>query len=114
MEISSITSTSNPFDAAPIKACGASSKIRGFVTTDLEGNNFYPYSFAMQDGFSSDAAGITVALAQTQPDFVRGDEVEIELEGATLKRNEDGVLVLTPAKAPVKTQTTTITVEPMD
>lgn len=90
-----------------------SSKIRGFVTTDLEGNNFYPNSFAMQDGFASDAAGITVALAQTQPDFVRGDEVEIELEGATLKRNEDGVLVLTPAKAPVKTQTTKITVEPM-
>ena len=90
-----------------------SSKIRGFVTTDLEGNNFYPNSFAMQDGFGSDAAGITVALAQTQPDFVRGDEVEIELEGATLKRNEDGVLVLTPAKAPVKTQTTKITVEPM-
>ena len=90
-----------------------SSKIRGFVTTDLEGNNFYPNSFAMQDGFGSDAAGITVALAQTQPDFVRGDEVEIELEGATLKRNEDGVLALTPAKTPVKTQTTRITVEPM-
>ena len=91
----------------------ASSKIRGFVTTDLEGNNFYPNSFAMQDGFSSDAAGITVTLAGVQPDFVRGDEVEIELEGATLKRNEDGVLVLTPSKAPVKTQTTKITVEPM-
>lgn len=91
----------------------ASSKIRGFVTTDLDGNNFYPYSFAMQDGFSSDAAGITVALAQTQPDFVRGDEVEIELAGAKLKRNDDGVLVLAPAKAPVRTQTTTITVEPM-
>lgn len=91
----------------------ASSKIRGFVTTDLEGNNFYSNSFAMQDGFGSDAAGITVTLAGVQPDFVRGDEVEIELEGATLKRNEDGVLGLTPAKAPVKTQTTRITVEPM-
>ena len=91
----------------------ASSKIRGFVTTDLEGNNFYPNSFAMQDGFGSDAAGITVTHAGVQPDFVRGDEVEIELEGATLKRNEDGVLVLTPSKAPVKTQTTKITVEPM-
>lgn len=90
-----------------------SSKIRGFVTTDLEGKNFYPNSFAMQDGFGSDAAGITVTLAQTQPDFVRGDEVEIELEGATLKRNEHGVLALTPAKTPVKTQTTRITVEPM-
>ena len=89
------------------------SKVRGFVTTDLEGNNFYPNSFAMQDGFGSDAAGITVTLAGVQPDFVRGDEVEIELEGAALKRNEDGVLVLTPAKAPVKTQTTRITVEPM-
>ena len=89
------------------------SKVRGFVTTDLEGNNFYPNSFAMQDGFGSDAAGITVTLAQAQPDFVRGDEVEIELDGAALKRNEDGVLVLTPAKAPVKTQTTRITVEPM-
>lgn len=91
----------------------ASSKIRGFVTTDLEGNNFYPNSFAMQDGFGSDAAGIIVTLAGVQPDFVRGDEVEIELEGATLKRNEHGVLALTPAKAPVKTHTTRITVEPM-
>ena len=90
-----------------------SSKIRGFVTTDLEGNNFYPNSFAMQDGFGSDAAGITVTLAQTQPEFIRGDEVEIELEGATLKRNEHGVLALTPAKTPVKTLTTRITVEPM-
>ena len=79
-----------------------SSKIRGFVTTDLEGNNFYPNSFAMQDGFGSDATGITVTLAQTQPEFVRGDEVEIELEGATLKRNEHGVLALTPAKTPVR------------
>ena len=91
----------------------SSSKIRGFVTTDLEGNNFYPDSFAMQDGFGSDAAGITVTLIETHPDFVRGDEVEIELEGAVLKRNDDGVLALTPAKAPVRTQTTMITVEPM-
>ena len=48
----------------------SSSKIRGFVTTDLEGNNFYPDSFAMQDGFGSDAAGITVTLVEAQHDFV--------------------------------------------
>lgn len=91
----------------------ASSKIRGFVTTDLEDNNYYPYSFAMQDGFDAAASGITIDLADAMPGFVPGDEVEIELEGAVLKRNDDGLLVLTPAKAPVKTQTTMITVEPM-
>lgn len=91
----------------------SSSKIRGFVTTDPEGNNFYPDSFAMQDGFGSDAAGITVTLVDAHPDFVRGDEVEVELQGAVLERNDDGVLVLTPAKAPVRTETTMITVEPM-
>ena len=91
----------------------SSSKIRGFVTTDLEGNNFYPDSFAMQDGFGSDAAGITVTLVEAQHDFVRGEEVEVELQGAVLKRNDDGVLVLTPAKTPAKTQTTMISIEPM-
>ena len=91
----------------------SSSKIRGFVTTDLEGNNFYPHSFAMQDGFGSDAAGITITLADVQHDFVRGEEVEVELQGAVLKRNDDGVLALTPAKAPMRTQTTMISVEPM-
>ena len=90
-----------------------SSRIRGFVTTDLEGKNFYPNSFAMQDGFEQGAAGITVSFGETQPDFVRGDEVEVELDGAVLKRNEDGMLVLLPAKAPVRTQTTRIGIEPM-
>ena len=91
----------------------SSFKIRGFVTTAPEGNNFYPDSFAMQDGFGSDAAGITVTLVDAHPDFVRGDEVEVELQGAVLERNDDGVLVLTPAQAPVRTETTMITVEPM-
>ena len=90
-----------------------SSRIRGFVTTELEGNNFYPNSFAMQDGFIEGAAGITISFGDTQPDFVRGDEVEVELDGAVLKRNEDGMLVLLPVKAPVKTQTTRIGIEPM-
>lgn len=90
-----------------------SSRIRGFVTTDLEGNNFYPGSFVMQDGFMEGACGITVSFAESQPDFLRGDEVEVELDGAVLKRNEDGMLVLSPAKAPVRTQTTRIGIEPM-
>ena len=90
-----------------------SSRIRGFVTTDLEGNNFYPNSFAMQDGFIDGAAGITVSFGEVKPDFLRGDEVEVELDGAVLKRNEDGMLVLLPAKAPVRTQTTRIGIEPM-
>ena len=90
-----------------------SSRIRGFVTTDLEAGNFYPNSFAMQDGFTGGECGITVSFGETQPDFLRGDEVEVELDGAVLKRNEDGMLVLFPAKAPVRTQTTRIGIEPM-
>ena len=90
-----------------------SSRIRGFVTTDLEGNNFYPNSFAMQDGFMEGASGMTVSFGETQPDFLRGEEVEVDLDGAVLKRNEDGMLVLLPAKAPVRTQTTRIGIEPM-
>lgn len=89
------------------------SRIRGFVTTDIEANNFYQNSFAMQDGFSSGASGITVSVSEMQNDFLRGDEVQVELDGAVLKRNEDGVLVLVPAKAPVRTQTTRIGIEPM-
>ncbi len=95
------------------KFSGAS-KVKGFVTSDLEGKNFYPSSFAMQDGFMDGAAGITVFLAEQQmPDFLRGEEVEVELDGAVLKRNEDGLLVLSPAKRPARTQTTRISIEPM-
>ena len=89
-----------------------SSRIKGFVTTDLEASNFYPNSFAIQDGFADGAAGITVALAE-QPDFLRGEEVEVDLDGAVLKRNEDGMLVLAPAKTPARTQATRIGIEPM-
>lgn len=90
-----------------------SSRIRGFVTTDLEADNFWPNSFAVQDGFTDGAAGITVSLAELQPDFLRGEEVEVDLDGAVLKRNEDGMLVLFPARTPVRTQTTRISIEPM-
>lgn len=89
-----------------------SSRIKGFVTTDLEASNFYPNSFAIQDGFADGAAGITVSLAE-QPDFLRGEEVELDLDGAVLKRNEDGMLVLAPAKTPARTQATRIGIEPM-
>ena len=89
-----------------------SSRIKGFVTTDLEASNFYPNSFAIQDGFADGAAGITVSLAE-QPDFLRGEEVEVDLDGAVLKRNEDGMLVLAPAKTPARTQATRIGIEPM-
>lgn len=90
-----------------------SSRIKGFVTTDLEASNFYPNSFAIQDGFADGAAGITVSLAEQQPDFLRGEEVEVDLDGAVLKRNEDGMLVLAPAKTPARTQATRIGIEPM-
>ena len=90
-----------------------SSRIKGFVTTDLEANNFYSNSFAIQDGFADGAAGITVSLAEQQPDFLRGEEVEVDLDGAVLKRNEDGMLVLAPAKTPARTQATRIGIEPM-
>ena len=89
-----------------------SSRIKGFVTTDLEASNFYPNSFAIQDGFADGAAGITVSLAE-QPDFLRGEEVEVDLDGAVLKRNEEGMLVLAPAKTPARTQATRIGIEPM-
>ncbi|MBP3662176.1 MAG: BACON domain-containing protein [Bacteroidales bacterium] len=89
-----------------------SSRIKGFVTTDLEASNFYPNSFAIQDGFADGADGITVSLAE-QPDFLRGEEVEVDLDGAVLKRNEDGMLVLAPAKKPARTQATRIGIEPM-
>ncbi len=87
--------------------------LKGFVTTDLEDKNFYENSFAMQDGFVSGASGITVCCGEMQPDFLRGDEVEIELDGASLKRNDDGVLTLYPAKSPIRTQTERIEVKPM-
>ena len=61
-----------------------SSRIKGFVTTDLEGNNFYPNSFAMQDGFMNGESGITVSLAETKPDFLRGDEVEVDFDTGTI------------------------------
>ena len=87
--------------------------VKGFVTTNLENNNFYVNSFAMQDGFVSGASGITVECPGMQPDFLRGDEVEIDLEGASLKRNDGGVLTLCPAKSPVRTQTERIDIKPM-
>lgn len=87
--------------------------IKGFVTTDLADKNFYDDSFAMQDGFVSGASGITVCCKEMLPDFLRGDEVEIDLDGATLKRNDYGVLTLYPEKSPVRTQTNRIDVKPM-
>ena len=87
--------------------------IKGFVTTDLADKNFYEDSFAMQDGFVSGASGITVCCKEILPDFLRGDEVEIDLDGATLKRNDCGVLTLYPEKSPVRTQTNRIDVKPM-
>ena len=87
--------------------------IKGFVTTDLTDKNFYEDSFAMQDGFSSGTSGITICCKEMLPDFLRGDEVEIDLDGATLKRNEYGVLTLYPEKSPVRTPTNRIDVKPM-
>ena len=89
------------------------SLVKGFVTTDPENKNFYANSFAMQDGFASGASGIAVCCEDMQPDFLRGDEVEIDLDGALLKRNDEGVLTLYPAKSPVRTRTERIEVKPM-
>lgn len=68
--------------------------IRGIVVSNGLTANFSENCFAIQDGYDA-LSGITV---KTQDDtwFAMGDEVQVPLKGATLKKNSDGVLELHP------------------
>ncbi len=94
------------------KITGNSAKVKGFVITDVEQGNWAAGSFAMEDSFTEPNSGIAVSASDVV--FKRGEEAEVVLEGATLKKDASGRLVLSPAAAPVKTASTPVAISPVE
>ncbi len=91
---------------------GNSAKVKGFVVTDIEQGNWEAESFAMEDSFVEPNSGITVKAADAV--FNRGEEVAVVLEGSALRKDADGRLVLEAAAAPAKTETTPVSIDPLE
>ena len=89
-------------------------KVKGFVNSGQLDKNWAAESFSMQDSFTEACSGINVVY----PDAVALEscaEVEMSIKGATLARNDDGLLTLTlPEGASVKVlPTTKVTLTPV-
>lgn len=88
-------------------------KIRGFVVTDAESSNYFSNSFAIEDSFVEELSGITVTVQEDKYKApVRGTEVEIDLAGARLERNSDGVLSLLVKENPMAGSATPLEITP--
>ncbi len=88
---------------------GTGSKVKGFIITDNAGGNWTQYSFAIEDNFTDINSGLAVIVAADGYEaFKVGDEVEVELDGSVLKRDEKGRLVLETASLPAKTVTNSL------
>lgn len=88
-------------------------KIRGFVVTDASASNYFSNSFAIEDSFVEELSGITVTVPEDKYKApVRGTEVEVDLAGARLERNGDGVLSLLVRNNPVASDATPLEIIP--
>lgn len=87
-------------------------KLRGYViASSLQGN--YPEGcMAVADNFNNPKSGIAIQFEQI-PDVKMGSEVEVNLEGALLKRNDEALLALYVKNAPEATDATPISVTPV-
>ncbi len=90
---------------------GTASKVKGFVITDKNSGNWDNASFAIEDRFADPNCGLTVNVtAEGFTAFNFGEEVEVELDGSVLKRDESGRLVLETSVLPAQTATTPLSV----
>lgn len=88
-------------------------KIRGFVVTEAAAANYMENSFAIEDSFEEELSGITVNVpSDIYVAPKRGTEVEVDLAGARLQRNEGGVLTLSVVNNPVPSRATPLEILP--
>lgn len=87
-------------------------RLRAFVVASPYHGNYPEGAMAVADNFRNPKSGIAIHF-EDLPDVEIGGQVEVELEGAVLKRNEESVLALYVKKAPVQTEATDIDVTPL-
>lgn len=69
-------------------------KIKGFVNSGQLDRNWPEGSFSMQDSFTEDGSGINIVYKNAVA-LESCSEVEMSIKGATLSRNDNGLLTLT-------------------
>ncbi len=90
---------------------GNTARIRGFVTTDVDLGNWDSESFVIQDSYTE--AGSALIIEYESGAYPRGAEVAVAIDGARLKADASGRLVLKPSAAPVVTETSKVIPEPL-
>lgn len=86
-------------------------KLKGYVVASASDGNYPDGCIAIADNFQQAKSGITI-FHEGIKDIKIGCEVEVDLEGALLKRNDDALLTLYVKEAPVKTAATPVTIIP--
>ncbi|MCM1177930.1 MAG: BACON domain-containing protein [Clostridium sp.] len=111
ISISSLRKMEKPGEPVVLDAPGTMA--RGFVVTDAEKGNWFSGQLAIEDSFTGPGSGINVLADVADEDFARGEEMAVELDKATLERNDAGFLTIIPAVPPVKTESTQLNVKPL-
>ncbi len=89
---------------------GNAAKIKGFVVTDARKGN-WDSGIVIQDSYTEKNSGIVIATDSLS--FERGTEVAVALDGATVKKDAKGRLVVVPVAEPYATETTNVVPEPV-
>lgn len=85
--------------------------VRGFIVSNVNTENWFANSIAIEDSFTSPESGITVMLPE-MPSYAAGVEVAVPLADAVLYRNDAGYLVLEASGAD-STDVTPVEVKPL-
>lgn len=85
--------------------------MRGFIVSNVNTENWFANSIAIEDSFTSPESGITVTLPE-MPSYAAGVEVAVPLADAVLYRNDAGYLVLEASGAD-STDVTPVEVKPL-
>ena len=91
----------------------ASGRLKAFVLSNYSEANYANGQMALGDSFTAPSSGINVLSADGYVAFEQGCEVDVDLKGAVLSR-QDGVLTLALASRPQQTRTSTVSLVPCD
>ena len=89
----------------------ASCSVRGFIVSNVNMENWFTNSIAIEDSFTAPESGITVMLPEV-PSYAAGVEVSVPLADAVLYRNDAGYLVLEASRAD-STEVTPVEIKPV-
>lgn len=110
VSIKALRQMEKPGESLAVSAPGT--RIKGIVVTDAAGGNWFDDSFAIEDSFGP-CSGINVQMAAGHETFGKGEEVAVLLDGASLKRNEAGLLTLIPSGDASRTEMTPLDIKPV-